>query len=170
MKRTFGMKRRYGRKRHLSLFGRHVPRRRPTRQRRPILARPAPFELADPLGWVIPPGSVHEVELAANLCRAMEQARWRAGTGVPTVPTRYVITMHPADRAWINAFAPERLSGALTRHAEDAGLLLVGDIDVELRAEPGTPAGHPRYWAGFSDSDLLILADPSAAIDAFQRA
>lgn len=100
----------------------------------------------------------------------MDQHRFVAGLGVPSVPTRYVVRLNPADRAWLEPDTEDRLARALARHAEASGLLIIGDLEVEFEADPAAAAGRPSFWAGFVEDDLLVLADPSAAIQVFTNA
>jgi hypothetical protein len=103
------------------------------------------------------------------LIEAMDEHRWSAGHGVPSAPTRFVVRMNPADRAWLDPGTEDRLARALERHAESTGLLLVGPISVDLECDLATALGRPRYCAGFAEHDLLVLAHPAAALDVFAR-
>lgn len=125
------------------------------------------MRLDDPLGHLVPPGSLRPSDLLADLVEVMERHRFLAGIGVPSVPTRYAVRMNPADRAWLDPTTEDELARALTAHAERMGALVVGAIEVELRSDPGAALGRPSYWAGFAEDDLLVLADPSAATDVF---
>lgn len=141
----------------------------------PLPARPSPngatrvIDLQDHLGFLVPPSMLTEGAVASSLFSMMDQKRFRAGLGIPSIPTRYVVTMNPADRAWLNPFAEDRIAAALTRHAESCGLLIVGDVVVEFECDDAVAQGMPRYWAGFAEDDLLVLADPTAAAEVFSR-
>ncbi|MFA5890074.1 MAG: FhaA domain-containing protein [Actinomycetota bacterium] len=101
------------------------------------------------------------------LVEVMLGRRFLAGLGVPSVPTRYVVHMEPSDRVWMPAGAEDRMARALVRAAETAGFLIVGLPVVEFIADPRIASGHPTYWAGFAEEDLLVLADPHAAVEVF---
>ncbi|HEX9775827.1 MAG TPA: FhaA domain-containing protein [Actinomycetota bacterium] len=121
----------------------------------------------DHLGHLIPRGSVGERAIRRALIEVMDRERYRSGNGVPAIPTRYVVRMHPADRAWFDPATESRLALELTTRAQDVGLLQIGEVTVELRADPRLVPGCPTYWCGFGEGDLLVLADPSAALDVF---
>lgn len=129
----------------------------------------SPKRRDDLLGYLIPPGSVRASDIERGLLGAMEQRRFVAGLGVPSVPTRYVVGLHPADRAWLDPCLEEDLAGRLARRAEQAGYLILGDIEVELEPDGDVAMGRPRYWAGFSGGDLMVLAGPEAALEVFAR-
>ena len=122
------------------------------------------------MGHLVPPGTLSPVKLEGMLIEAMDDRRFMAGLGVPSVPTRYVVSMNPADRAWFDPRAEERLSAALAEHAENAGYLILGDIVVQLRADRRLALGRPYVWIGFAEGDLLVLANPSAATSVFEDA
>lgn len=125
------------------------------------------LRLDDPLGHLVPPGSLHPAQIERELAEAMEQRRFLAGHGVASVPTRYVVSMHPSDRAWLSPFTEDRAARALARHADRAGHLIVGEISVEFESDPDARPGKPSYWVGFSEGDLLVLASPRAAATVF---
>jgi hypothetical protein len=124
----------------------------------------------DHLGHLVPPSEVTEADLEHALVEAMDRSRFAAGLGIPSVPTRYVVRLHPADRAWLEPSTEDILARALARHAEDAGYLIVGDLEIELEAHFGTALRRPTVWAGFAETDLLVLASPRAAADVFAAA
>ena len=123
--------------------------------------------LEEVLGSLIPPGRVGPSLLLSHLVSVMEGKTYLAGHGVPSVPTRYVVGLHPADRAAIPPVAEERLARALTDYAERSGFFIVGDLTVELEPDPETAQGRPVVWAGFTDDDLLVLSSPRAATTVF---
>lgn len=45
----------------------------------------------------------------------------------------------------------------------------MGPIDVRFETDEATAPGRPLYWAGFREGDLMVLASPGAAIEAFAR-
>lgn len=122
--------------------------------------------LEDALGSLIPTGRVTERRLATAVRTAMDGARYLAGHPVPSVPTRYVCAMNAADRAALDPFTEDRLAAMLARHADTSGYLILGDTEVELRAED-LPPGAVRTWVGFRDDDLLVLSSPGAAAAVF---
>ncbi|MDX1448422.1 MAG: FhaA domain-containing protein, partial [Acidimicrobiia bacterium] len=93
------------------------------------------MRLDDPLGHLIPPGTLTEAEISRGLIDAMDRKRFSAGLGVPSVPTRFVVTMHPSDRAYLDPRAEDRMADALARHADRSGWLVLGSIDVEFRID-----------------------------------
>ncbi|MFN2613694.1 MAG: FhaA domain-containing protein [Actinomycetota bacterium] len=119
------------------------------------------------LGALVPPGRVAPGQILSGLVEVMESRRYFAGHGVPSVPTRYVVGLHPADRAAFTPLIEERLARALTNYAERSGFLIVGDLTVELEPDHDTVHGRPVFWAGFSDDDLLVLSSPRAAASVF---
>jgi hypothetical protein len=121
----------------------------------------------DHLGHLVPPGRLTFGDLRDRLFETMYARRFLAGHGIPSVPTRYVVAMNTADRAWLDPTTEDRLSRALTEHAESAGWLLVGPLEVEIECDMTVEQGRPRTWAGFRDDDLLVLAGPKAALDVF---
>lgn len=129
-----------------------------------------PMQLDDPLGHLVPPGLLTSEAIERLLIRAMDQRRFSGGHGVPSVPTRYVMTMHPADRAWLDPRTEDRMARVLARRAEQTGQLIIGRIQVEFRAEDGLALGKPRTWVGFAEDDLLVLASPAAVLDVFAGA
>lgn len=126
------------------------------------------IRLDDPLGHLIPPGALAYPALERGLIESMERRKYLAGHGVPSVPTRYVVRMSPADRAWLDPTTEDLLARALTRYAERADYLIVGSIEVELEVEPSAMSGRPTFWVGFVDEDLLVLG-ARAALDVFSR-
>lgn len=125
------------------------------------------IRLDDPLGHLVPPGTLGLSDIESGLIAAMDQHCYTAGIGLPSVPTRYVVRMNPADRAWLDPTTEDVLARALTRHAEAAGVLLLGDLEIEFRADPQAQLGRPSFWAGYTEGDLLVLADPNAALRVF---
>lgn len=125
------------------------------------------IRLDDHLGHLIPPGRLARATIESGLISAMEQHRFLAGHGIPSTPTSYVVTMHPADRAWLSPDTEDEVTRALTRHAERARLLIVGEIAVRFEADATIAQGKPAFWAGFAEHDLLVLAGPKAALDVF---
>ena len=125
------------------------------------------MRLDDPLGHLIPPGTLTEAEISRGLIDAMDRKRFSAGLGVPSVPTRFVVTMHPSDRAYLDPRAEDRMADALARHADRSGWLVLGSIDVEFRIDRDLQVGRPRFWVGFAETDLLVLADADAAAAVF---
>jgi len=121
----------------------------------------------DHLGHLVPPGEMTTADLERALVEAMDRSRFAAGLGIPSIPTRYVVRLHPADRAWLDPSTEDALARALGRHAEAAGHLIVGDLEVEIEAHFGTALRRPSVWAGFAETDLLVLASPRAAADVF---
>lgn len=121
----------------------------------------------DPLGHLIPPGTLREDQIERALLEAMEAKRFSAGLGVPSVPTRYVMTMHPSDRAYLDPRTEDRMAAALERRAGEAGWLLLGPVEVGFRIDAALAVGRPRTWVGFTDTDLLVLADAEAAAQVF---
>jgi hypothetical protein len=123
--------------------------------------------LDDPLGHLIPPGSLTPEQIERLLIEAMDSRRFAAGLGVPSVPTRYVVTMNPSDRAHLDPTTEDQIAGALARHADAAGSLILGELVVEFRSDADMAMGRPRVWVGFSDVDLLVLHSPDAAAQVF---
>lgn len=125
------------------------------------------MRLDDPLGHLIPPGSLTPEQIERALIEAMDSRRFAAGLGVPSVPTRYVVTMNPSDRAHLDPTTEDDMAAALARHADGTGSLILGEIVVEFRADPDMALGRPRVWVGFADVDLLVLHSPDAAAQVF---
>lgn len=121
----------------------------------------------DHLGHLIARGTLSRDDLTRGLIETMTQRRYLAGHGIPSVPTRYVVSMHTGDRAWFAPDTEDLLVRTLTAHAERAGYLLIGGLEVELECDDALEQGAPTYWAGFRDTDLLVLAGPKAALDVF---
>ena len=121
----------------------------------------------DHLGHLVPRGLLTLSGLGRDLVETMTRRRYLAGHGIPSVPTRYVVSMHTGDRAWFAPDAEDVLARMLTAHAEAAGYLLVGELAVEFECDDSVEQGAPGYWAGFCDDDLLVLAGPKAALDVF---
>lgn len=124
----------------------------------------------DALGHLVPPGALTFDALITGVIDSMEQRRYSSGHGIPSVPTRYVVTMNPADRAWFDPSTEDRVASALHRAAERAGFLVIGGIEVAFETDAATAPGRPLFWAGFAEDDLLVLAGPSAVVDVFARA
>lgn len=124
----------------------------------------------DALGHLIPPGRLRPSSIEQLAAEAMSARRFSAGIGVPSVPTRYVIAMHPADRAWLSPWTEDEIARTLEHRAEEAGMLLLGPVEVEFRIDATLPIGEPRVWCGFAGEDLLVLAGPEAALQVFERA
>lgn len=123
--------------------------------------------MGDHLGHLVPPGRLRRPHLEQGLLAALEHGRFTAGIGVPSAPTRYVVSMHPADRAWLDPELQDILARVLERHAERVGLLVVGGVQVEFETRPELEQGRPQFWAGFVEDDLLVLADANAAAEVF---
>jgi hypothetical protein len=128
------------------------------------------IDLTGRLGHLIPPGALSPGRLERELVETMDRHRFLGGFGVPSAPTRYVVRMNPADRVQFSPYTEDRLARALARHAETAGVLLLGPLEVELVADADLARGTCAAWAGFGDRDLLVLAAPKAALDVFARA
>lgn len=124
----------------------------------------------DPLGYLIPPGRLFPSGIEQLLATTMEGKRFTAGLGVPSVPTRYVMSMNPSDRAWLAPGTEDAIARALERRADAAGLLLLGPIEVEFDCDADLAPGRPRVWCGFAGEDLMVLAGPEAALEVWTRA
>lgn len=119
------------------------------------------------LGHLIPPGSLSPGVIERELIAAMDARRFMAGLGVPSVPTRYVVSMNPADRAWLDPTTEDALERSLAAHAERAGYLILGRIELTFRGDKRIPMGKPSVWIGFAEGDLLVLSNADAAADVF---
>lgn len=97
--------------------------------------------------------------------------RRTAAGQVPSIPTRYVVAMHPADLAWLDPTLPDVLAREMQRHPERTGAPEIGELSVEFEADKRLEQGRPRFWAGFAGDDLLVLAnvDVAAAVSATSR-
>jgi len=126
-------------------------------------------ELKDGLGHLIPPGQLQPSSIEQLAAEAMSARRFSAGIGVPSVPTRYVVAMHPADRAWLSPWTEDQIARALERRADEAGMLLLGRVEVEFRIDDTQPIGQARVWCGFAGEDLLVLASPEASLQVFEQ-
>ena len=142
------------------------------KKRRPGKAGTSATAVAEPidhLGFLVPPGLVTEGFLFDGLRDAMTHYRFPSSGGGTSVPTRYVVTLHPADRGWLNPYAEDRLAGALRRHADRSGLHVDDEVVVELECDDSLAPGRPRYWAGFGGDDLLVMRTPGARVETFSR-
>lgn len=126
------------------------------------------MRIDDPLGHLVPPGALEPDRMERDLGDLLDRRLFAGGFGVPSVPTRFVVRMNPADRAWLAAGLEDRLARALERRAERAGALVVGEIDVAFESEPDAMRGRPSYWAGYAERDLIVL-DAGSALQVFAR-
>lgn len=126
--------------------------------------------LDDRLGHLIPGSALTLDRLERTLVQASAQHRYLAGHGVPSIPTRYVVRMSPADRAWLGPNSEDLLARAVESHADRSGALVVGTVDVAFKSDPMIHPGRPQVWAGFAEDDLLVLSSPRAAVEIFANA
>lgn len=126
--------------------------------------------LDDRLGHLIPRGALSLERIERALIDAAEHHRYLAGHGVPSIPTRYVVRMSPADRAWLGPDSEDLLARAVESHADRSGSVVMGTVQVSFRPDPIVHPGRPQVWAGFTESDLLVLSSPRAAVEVFARA
>lgn len=121
----------------------------------------------DHLGYCIPPGSLTLDRIERALIVSLDRQRFSAGHGVPSMPTRYIVRMNPADRAWLPPASEELLARALESYADRTGSLVVGSVRIGFRPDPLVHPGRPQVWAGFTEDDLLVLSSPRAAAEIF---
>lgn len=124
----------------------------------------------DQLGHLVPPGQLLPSDVLAAVTAAIEPHRYRSGLGVPSTPSRFVVRMHPADRAWLPAGFEAQVREAATAHADRAGLLVLDGIDVRFETDSACEMGTVAIRAGYAERDLLVLRDPAAALTAFESA
>jgi hypothetical protein len=129
-----------------------------------------PIGSCDRLGHLIPASTLTLERLEGALIQAAANHRFLAGHGIPSIPTRFVIRMAPADRAWLGPHSEDLLARAVESHADRTGSLVVGSVDVAFRPDPMIHPGHPQIWAGFTEDDLLVLSSPRAAVEIFASA
>ncbi len=113
----------------------------------------------DHLGHLVPPGRVRRPHLEHGLTTAMRRLRTNR-----TVPTRYVVSMHPSDLAWLDPYLPELLARSLART-----LAKPREITVEFEPDADLEPGRPRFWAGFAGDDLLVLSNADVKADVTPR-
>ena len=124
----------------------------------------------DHLGHLVPYGQLEPSRIERELSALLDRRLYSAGLGVPSVPTRFIVRMAPADRAWMPAGIEDEIGRRLTARTERAGSLFVGEIRVDFEVEPDAMAGRPAYWAGYTEGDLVVLVDLATAADVFARA
>lgn len=119
------------------------------------------------LGHLVPPGKLDARAIRTALFAALDRQRFLAGIGIPSAPTRFVVAMHPSDRVWLPPATEDDCARVLAARAEASRMLMVGPIEVRFEVDPARPLGDPAVWVGFAETDLLVLADPSAAAEVF---
>ena len=129
--------------------------------------RAQPLRLDDRLGHLVPPGQLVPADLESALVAAIDSHRYASGLGVPSVPTRFTLRLHPADRAWLPPDAARTAAEAATAHADRIGLLLLDGITVRFETDLACDMGTVSVHAGYSERDLVVLNDPAAAATAF---
>lgn len=123
----------------------------------------------DPLGHLVPPGQLLPADLTRALIDTIDAHRYRSGIGVPSVPTRFVVRMHPADRAWLPAGFQRILATEATTHADQVGLLILDGIRVTFETDPSCEMGSLSIHAAYGETELIVLRDPAAALTVFDR-
>lgn len=121
----------------------------------------------DPLGHLVPPGQLLPTDVARAVLDAIDAHRFRSGIGVPSVPSRFVVRMHPADRAWLPAGFETTLGEQATAHADRAGLLVLDGLQVSFETDLACDPGSIAVRAGYGEGDLVVLRDPTAALSVF---
>jgi len=121
----------------------------------------------DPLGHLVPPGQLLPADVTRAVVDAIDAHRFTSGIGVPSVPTRFVIRMHPADRAWLPAGFQRTVATEATAHADRTGLLILDGLRVTFETDAGCDMGSVSVHAAYGEPDLIVLRDPTAALSAF---
>ena len=123
----------------------------------------------DPLGHLVPPGQLLPADVTRAVVEAIDSHRFASGIGVPSVPSRFIVWMHPADRAWLPAGFQRSLAAEATSHADRAGLLVLDGLHVDFETDLGCEMGSPSVHAAYGERDLAVIRDPAAALSVFDR-
>lgn len=121
----------------------------------------------DPLGHLVPPGQLLPAQVIDAVTAAIDAHRFRAGIGVPSVPSRLVVRMHPADRAWLPAGFQTALAERATAHADRVGMLVLDGLQVGIQTDAACEPGTLSVHAAYGERDLVVLRDPAAALSVF---
>lgn len=121
----------------------------------------------DPLGHLVPPGQLLPSDVTAAVDAAIDAQRYTSGIGVPSVPSRLSIRMHPADRAWLPAGFESTVAAHATARADGAGMLVLDGISVSFETDLACDPGTVAVTAGYGEGDLIVLRDPVAALTVF---
>lgn len=126
------------------------------------------LRLDDPLGHLVPPGQLIPSDITAAIRKCIDAHRYGTGLGVPSIPSRFVVRMHPADRAFLPPGFQREAAATATSHADSLGLLMLDGIRVSFQTDLECEMGTLAVSAGYSEQDLVVLRDPSAAATTFK--
>lgn len=129
--------------------------------------RGEPLRIDDPIGHLVPPGQLLPQDVIDAVLVCFDGNRYGTGIGVPSVPTRFTVRLHPADRAWLPAGFQRRVAAAATERADDLGLLVLDGIRVEFETDLSCDMGTVAVTPGYTERDLVVLRNPAAAASAF---
>lgn len=105
------------------------------------------LRLNDPLGHMVPPGQILPSDLTRALVRSLDDSVAATRSGRPAA-SRFLVRMHPADRAWLPAGFERDLARILTEHADTSDLAILDGIEVRFEPDPACDLGHPSVFAG----------------------
>jgi hypothetical protein len=100
---------------------------------------------------------------------AIDVHRFRTGLGVPSVPSRLIVRMHPADRAWLPAGFERIAAQHATEHADRTGLLILDGLQVAFETDVACDMGALSVHPAYVEDDLVLIRDPAAALSVFDE-
>lgn len=121
----------------------------------------------DALGHLVPPGQLLPADVTRAVIASIDAHRFSSGIGVPSVPSRLTVRMHPADRAWLPAGFQQHLAAEATAHADRSGLLILDGLRVDFETDFSCEMGAPSVRAAYGERDLAVIRDPAAALSVF---